>query len=96
MELGNAYDAISDLSKAIENKKRELRQSNSYEIRAEAYMKTQQWDLAIRDMTTAISLQIGGFVLLSNIRQFRALYPNTKQHQTKWSHENSTRPITQI
>ena len=45
MELGNAYNAISDLSKAIENKKRELQQSNSYESRAEAYMKTQQWIL---------------------------------------------------
>jgi hypothetical protein len=38
-------------------------------------MKTQQWGLAIHDLTTAISLQIGGMVLLSNINQFRALYP---------------------
>lgn len=41
-------------------------------------MKTQQWDLAIRDLTTAISLQTGGVVLLSNIKQFRALYPEYK------------------
>jgi tetratricopeptide (TPR) repeat protein len=78
MELGNTYDAISDFDKAIENKKRELQQSSSYENRAEAYMKTQQWDLAIRDLTTAISLQTGGVVLLSNIKQFRALYPEYK------------------
>ena len=78
MELGNTYDAISDLGQAIKNKKRELQHSNSYESRADAYMKTQQWDLAIRDMTTAISLQTGGLVLLSNIKQFRALYPEYK------------------
>ncbi len=78
MELGNTYEAISDLGKAIENKKRELQQSSSYENRADAYLKTQQWDLAISDLTTAISLQIGGAVLLSNINQFRALYPEYK------------------
>jgi tetratricopeptide (TPR) repeat protein len=78
MQLGNAYDAISDFDKAIENKKRELQRSSSYENRADAYMKTQQLDLGIRDLTTAISLQIGGVVLLSNINQFRALYPEYK------------------
>ena len=78
MQLGSTYDAISDFDKAIENKKRELQQSSSYENRADAYMKTQQWDLAIRDLTTAISLQTGGVVLLSNIKQFRALYPEYK------------------
>jgi tetratricopeptide (TPR) repeat protein len=75
MQLGNTYDAISDLDKAIQNKKRELQQSSSYENRADAHLKTRQWDLAIRDLTAAISLQTGGVVLLSNIQQFRALYP---------------------
>jgi len=75
LQLGNVYEAISDFGKAIDNKKRELQQSSSYENRADAYLKTQQWDLAIHDITTAISLQIGGVVLLSNIKQFRALYP---------------------
>ena len=75
MQLGNVYEAISDFGEAIENKKRELQQSSSYENRADAYVKTQQWDLAIRDLTTAISLQTGGIVLVSNIKQFRALYP---------------------
>jgi tetratricopeptide (TPR) repeat protein len=78
MQLGQTYDAISDFDKAIENKKRELQQSSSYENRADAYTKTQQWDLAIRDLTTAISLQTGGVMLLSNIQQFRALYPEYK------------------
>jgi len=75
MQLGQSYDAISDFDKAIENKERELQKSSSYENRADAYMKTQQWDHAIRDLTTAISLETGGVVLAMNIKQFRALYP---------------------
>lgn len=78
MEVGDNYGAIADFANAIVNKKRELQQSSSYEGRADAYMKTQQWDLAIRDLTTAISLQTGGVVLLINIKQFRALYPEYK------------------
>ena len=75
LQLGRSYEAISDFSAAIKIKKRELQKSSSYENRANAYMKTQQWGLAIHDLTTAISLQIGGMVLISNINQFRALYP---------------------
>jgi tetratricopeptide (TPR) repeat protein len=78
MELGNTYDAISDFSDAIRLKPRELQKSDSYENRADAYLKTQQWPLAIRDLTTAISLQIGGLSLLMNINQFRTLYPEYK------------------
>jgi hypothetical protein len=50
----------------------------SYESRADAYVKTRQWDRAIRDLTTAISLQVGGSVLLMSIDQFRAIYPEYK------------------
>jgi tetratricopeptide (TPR) repeat protein len=75
IELGDTYGAISDFGEAIENKKRLLQQSGTLENRADAYLKTQQWDLAIRDLTTAISLQTGGVTLLMNINQFRALYP---------------------
>jgi tetratricopeptide (TPR) repeat protein len=57
---------------------RELQQSDSYENRADAYLKTEQWALAIRDLTTAISLQTGGVSFLMNIDQFRALYPEYK------------------
>lgn len=78
MQLGDMYGAISDFGEAIKNKKRELLNSSSFENRADAYMKTQQWDLAIHDVTTAISLQTGGATLLSNIKQFRALYPEYK------------------
>ena len=78
IELGNAYEAISDFSATIKLTKRELKQSHYYESRADAYMKTQQWDLAIRDFTTAISLGVGGSTLLMNVGQFRAIYPEYK------------------
>jgi tetratricopeptide (TPR) repeat protein len=78
MELGNTYDAISDFSDAIRLRPRELQQSDSYENRADAYLKTEQWALAIRDLTTAISLQTGGVSFLMNIDQFRALYTEYK------------------
>jgi len=81
MQIGNAYDAISDFDKAIEIKERKgrkLMESLSYEARAEAYMKTHQWKRAIKDLTTAISLQTGGAVLLWDIKEFRAIYPEYK------------------
>jgi tetratricopeptide (TPR) repeat protein len=37
LQLGDTYEAISDLGKAIENKKRQLQKSSSYENRADAY-----------------------------------------------------------
>lgn len=78
MELGDAYDAIFDFDKAIQNQERQLLATNRYQARAHAYMKTRQWDRAIRDLTTAISLQIGGASLLMTIDQFRAIYPEYK------------------
>jgi tetratricopeptide (TPR) repeat protein len=75
IQIGETHEAISDLSEAIRNKERQLQHSESYQARADAYLKTQQWDLAAHDLTTAISLEIGGQVLLGNIDQFRALYP---------------------
>jgi len=76
MELGrDYYGAISDFSSAIKIEPRKLQEHYSYERRADAYIKTRQWDLAIRDLSTAISLQVGGSVLLMNIDQFRAIYP---------------------
>lgn len=78
MQIGDNYGAIADFTSAIENKNRQLQQSSSYEGRADAYVKTQQWDFAVRDLTTAISLQTGGVLILINIKQFRALYPEYK------------------
>jgi tetratricopeptide (TPR) repeat protein len=69
------YEAISDFTDAIKMEGRELLKSKAYEGRADAYMQTREWDLAIKDLTTAISLQIAGSVLVGNVSQFRAIYP---------------------
>jgi tetratricopeptide (TPR) repeat protein len=63
-ELGYTYDAISDFSATIKLTKRELKQSHYYQSRANAHVRTRQWDLAIRDFTTAISLALGGSTFL--------------------------------
>jgi tetratricopeptide (TPR) repeat protein len=78
MQLDRDYDAISDFSSAIKIQPQEWNEHYSYENRADAYVKTRQWDLAIRDLTTAISLQVGRGVLLMNVDQFRAIYPEYK------------------
>jgi tetratricopeptide (TPR) repeat protein len=82
LRIGDAYGAISDLNEVVKNKERAhsplgeaSNDTLTYEARADAYIKTRQWELAIRDLTTAISLHIGTQVLLANIDQFRALYP---------------------
>lgn len=69
------YEAISDFTAAINIEKRELLKSGSYEARADAYVQTRQWDLAIKDLTAAISLQVGSIAMLGNVRQFRDIYP---------------------
>jgi tetratricopeptide (TPR) repeat protein len=68
------YEAISDFTDAIKLEGQELLKSKAYEGRADAYMQTREWDLAIKDLTTAISLQIAGSVV-GNVSQFRAIYP---------------------
>jgi tetratricopeptide (TPR) repeat protein len=69
------YEAISDFTAAINIEGRELLKSGDYEARADAYIQTRQWDLAMKDLTTAISLQIGSIAMLGNVRQFRDIYP---------------------
>src|SRR5215469_3490219 len=68
------YEAISDFSDGIKIEGRELLKSNAYEGRASAYMQTREWDLAIKDLNRAISIQIAGSVV-GNVSQFRAIYP---------------------
>jgi tetratricopeptide (TPR) repeat protein len=75
MGLGKTAQAISDLTKAIELRPRKLLETWDYEDRADAYAKEGEWDKAVEDLTTAISLQVGGKLILSDIREFRALYP---------------------
>jgi hypothetical protein len=75
MLSGSPYEAISDFTEAIKIEGSELLKSSAYEGRADAYMQMREWNLAIKDLTTAISLQIGGSVLVANVSQFRAIYP---------------------
>src|SRR5215469_18609628 len=65
------YEAISDFSNAIKIEGRKLLRSKAYEGRAGAYMQTYEWDLAIKDLTTAISLQVARSLLVGNVSQFR-------------------------
>ena len=74
MQSLSPYEAISDFTDAIKIEGRELLKSNAYEWRASAYMQTREWDLAIKDLTSAISLQIAGSAM-GNVSQFRAIYP---------------------
>src|SRR5215472_8690549 len=69
------YEAITDFTDAIKIEGRELLKSKAYEGRADAYMQTYEWDLAIKDLTAAISLEIGNSLLVVNVSQFRAIYP---------------------
>jgi tetratricopeptide (TPR) repeat protein len=69
------YEATSDFTDAIKIEGRELLKSKAYEGRADAYMQTYEWNLAVKDLTTAISLEVGSSVLVGNVSQFRAIYP---------------------
>jgi tetratricopeptide (TPR) repeat protein len=69
------YEAISHFTDAVKLEGRELLKSKAYEGRADAYMQTYEWVLAIKDLTTAISVQIGSSVPVANVSQFRAIYP---------------------
>jgi tetratricopeptide (TPR) repeat protein len=75
MLSGSPYEAVTDFTDAIKIEGRELLKSKAYEGRADAYMQTREWDLAIKDLNTAISLEIGGSVMVGNVSQFRAIYP---------------------
>jgi tetratricopeptide (TPR) repeat protein len=79
LQLGRDHEAISDFSSAIKLLPAESHDDFMYKSRADAYMKIRQWDLAIRDLTTAISFQVASHLLtFMNIEQFRAVYPEYK------------------
>jgi tetratricopeptide (TPR) repeat protein len=82
MFLGEPHEAISDFSSYIELKKvpgspleGQNDAAHGYESRGDAYVKTRQWERAISDYAKAISIQVGGSLLLMNISQFHAIYP---------------------
>jgi tetratricopeptide (TPR) repeat protein len=74
MQSLSPYEAILDFTDAIKIEGWELLKSSAYEERASAYMQIREWGLAIKDLTSAISLQIAGSVV-GNLSQFRAIYP---------------------
>jgi tetratricopeptide (TPR) repeat protein len=79
-ELNDSYSAISDFSSAIENKDTlaELNPKQTYENRADEYVKVENYDQAIQDYTQAIKLLIGEEIFLMNIAQVKRLYPEYK------------------
>jgi tetratricopeptide (TPR) repeat protein len=76
LELNDTHSAISDLSSAITNG--DTFSKNTYESRADAYVKTEQYELAIQDLTQAIKLNLGDAIFLMNISQVKKLYPEYK------------------
>ena len=74
MQSLSPHEAISDFTDAIKIEGWELLKASAYEGRASAYMQTREWDLAIKDLTSAISRQVAGSVV-GNVSQFRAIYP---------------------
>ena len=63
MQSLSPYEAILDFTDAIKIEGWELLKASAYEGRASAYMQTREWDLAIKDLTSAISLQVAGSVV---------------------------------
>jgi len=81
MQLNRNYDAIRDIGAAIRLRKQE---NGAYSAvkRADAYLKSNQLNLAIPDLTTAISLQVGASVLLMGVSPVRSIR-NIDRHQTR-------------
>jgi tetratricopeptide (TPR) repeat protein len=79
-ELNDSYSAISDFSSAIENRDAlgELGLRQTYENRADEYVKVKDYDQAISDYTQAIKLFLGEEIFLMNIAQVKRLYPEYK------------------
>jgi len=76
-ELNDSYSAISDFSSAIENNDAlsagSLKQT--YENRADEYVKVKDYDQAIKDYTEAIKSLLGEEIFLMNIAQVKRIYP---------------------
>jgi len=79
-ELNDSYPAISDFSSAIDSKSMlgELSLKQTYENRADEYVKVNEYDRGIKDYTQTIKLLIGEEIFLMNIAQVKRLYPEYK------------------
>jgi tetratricopeptide (TPR) repeat protein len=79
-ELHDSYSAISDFSDALRNKEKlaALSLNQTYENRADEYVKVQNYAPAIKDYTQAIKILIGEEIFLMNVPQVKRLYPEYK------------------
>ena len=81
--LGRYYDAIHHFDRAIEIKESSPNNYQylelSYESRADAYMKVNNYSHAIDDFGGAIRANLGYMVILMNLAQIKATYPECKQ-----------------
>lgn len=77
--IGNYYPAIEDFTKALEVKKdagvRDNGLDDTYESRADAYAKVDDYDAAATDYGRAIGLHISSTIFLMSLQQIRAVYP---------------------
>ena len=77
------YPAISDFSEALQVKKRNhLSDSpldDTYDNRAEAYMKVRDYERAISDYGHAIGLHFSSAVFLMSLPQIREIYPEFEE-----------------
>ena len=73
---GDYYTATSDFSDAIRLKKDDQNSlENTYENRADAYIKASNYDSAIEDFSSAIGLKFASQVFLMSLQQIRTIYP---------------------
>ena len=73
------YSATSDFSDAIRLKKTDQNSlENTYENRANAYVKASNYNSAIEDFNNAIGLKFASQVFLMSLPQIRTLYPEFK------------------
>jgi tetratricopeptide (TPR) repeat protein len=75
-ELNDVYGAISDFGDAIRTSDGpSLFLKLTYENRADAYVKSKQYEQAIQDLTEAIKLSLSEQIFLMNLPQVRKVYP---------------------
>jgi len=76
----NYYDAISDFSQAItlEGEKALSPPDNTFENRADAYMKISDYESAAADYSRAIGSNFASQLFLVSLSQIRAIYPEFK------------------
>ncbi|MCX6763726.1 MAG: tetratricopeptide repeat protein, partial [Candidatus Moranbacteria bacterium] len=74
--INDYYSATSDFSDAIRLKKKDQNSlENTYENRANAYIKASNYDRAIEDYSSAIGLKFASTVFIMSLPQIRTLYP---------------------